>query len=135
MLRRGEASAAADRFENRYPTANRKTAPMKKAAAAPDLTGVSDQEWQEARRRLAIIQHLAATPERTRSSTADAARDLKLSVPQTYRLLQSYQKDPRLTNFLPARRGPKHGRRLLSPVAEEIIEAAITEIYLTRQKP
>ncbi len=108
---------------------------MKKAAAGPDLTGVSDQDWQEARRRLAIIQHLAATPERTRFSTADAARDLKLSVPQTYRILQSYQQDPRLTNFLPARRGPKQGRRLLTPAAEEIIEAAIAEVYLTRQKP
>ena len=108
---------------------------MKKAATVPDLTDVSDQEWQEARRRLAIIQSLASTPERTRAAAREAARELKLSVMQTYRLLNRYQSDPRLTNFLPARRGPKQGRRLLPPAAEEIIEAAIAEVYLTRQKP
>jgi putative transposase len=107
---------------------------MKKAATVPDLTDVSDQEWQEARRRLAIIQSLEATPERTKAATQEAARELKLSVMQTYRLLKCYQSDPRLTTFLPVRRGPRQGRRLLPPAAEQIIEAAIAEVYLTRQK-
>ena len=108
---------------------------MKKPAVAPDLTQVSDEDWQEAHRRLATIQRLAATSERTRSCMQDAARELKLSEIQVYRLLQRYKADPRLTNFLPARRGPKQGRRHLTPAVEEIIEAAIAEFYLTRQKP
>jgi putative transposase len=107
----------------------------KEEATTSDLTDVSDQDWQETRRRLAIIQQLAATPERTRSRAQVAAQELQLSVTQAYRLLQRYQADPRLTNLLPAPRGRKHGDRRLTSIVEEIIHTAIDEVYLTRQKP
>jgi len=108
---------------------------MKRAAVTPELTEVSPQDWQEARRRLEIIQPLAADSDRTRESVGIAARSLQLSVTQAYRLLQRYAADPRLTSLLPHRRGPKSGRSGLPTIVDEVIQAAIDEVYLTRQKP
>ena len=100
-----------------------------------DLTEIDDGEWQEARRRLEVIQQLATLPERTRECAKVAARQLQLSVTQAYRLLERYRADPRLTSLLPARRGPKTGGRRLPQVIEEVIQTAIEELYLSRQKP
>jgi putative transposase len=108
---------------------------VKAQAETPDLSEVSDRDWQEARRRLEVIQQLAAAPARTRLCAEVAAVQLQLSVTHAYRLLCRYRADPRLTSLLPARRGPKHGHRRLPEMVEEIIEAAIEEMYLTRQKP
>jgi putative transposase len=102
---------------------------------ARDLTEIHDGEWQEARRRLAVIQQLAALSGRTREGATVAARQLQLSVTQAYRLLERYQADPRLTSLLPARRGPKTGGSRLPQMIEEVIETAIEELYLSRQKP
>lgn len=103
--------------------------------SAQDLTEIGDPDWREARRRLAVIQQLAALPGRTRACARVAAQQLQLSVTHAYRLLERYQADPRLTSLLPARRGPKTGNRRLPEMVEEIIERAIEELYLTRQKP
>lgn len=108
---------------------------MTSNAISPDLTEVPPRDWQEARRRLEIIQPLAAVADRTRSSVSSAAQQLQLSVTHAYRLLKRYDADPRLTSLLPARRGRKQGERRLPAVVEDVIRSAIEEIYLTRQKP
>jgi putative transposase len=108
---------------------------MTRARVSPELTEVSPQDWQEARRRLEIIQPLAAAADRTRSSVHLAAKQLKLSVTHAYRLLKRYDADPRLTSLLPARRGRKPGHCRLATMVEEVIQTAIDEVYLTRQKP
>ena len=100
-----------------------------------DLTEVSSQDWQEARRRLEVIQSLATATGRTRCSVEEAAELLRLSVTHAYRLLRRYESDPRLTSLLPARRGRKQGHSRLAAVVEQLIQAAIEEVYLTRQKP
>src|SRR6185437_4555031 len=100
-----------------------------------ELTEVSSQDWQEARRRLEVIQSLAAATGRTRCSVEEAAELLRLSVTHAYRLLKRYESDPRLTSLLPARRGRKQGHNRLATMVEQIIQSAIEEVYLTRQKP
>lgn len=100
-----------------------------------DLTEVSSQDWQEARRRLEVIESLATVTDRTRCSVEEAAELLRLSVTHAYRLLKRYESDPRLTSLLPGRRGRKQGHSRLATMVEEVIGAAIEEVYLTRQKP
>jgi putative transposase len=102
---------------------------------APELIEVPEQDWQEARRRLAIIQPLSTMRDRTSETIGVAAKHLQVSVTHTYRLLKRYEADPRLTSLLPAPRGPKRGHSRLQPLVEEVIEACIEEVYLTRQKP
>src|SRR6185437_13590027 len=98
-------------------------------------TEVSSQDWQEARRRLEVIQSLATATGRTRCSVKEAAELLRLSITHAYRLLKRYESDPRLTSLLPARRGRKQGHSRLAAMVEQLIQAAIEEVYLTRQKP
>ena len=100
--------------------------------STPELTEVPEQDWQEARRRLAIIQPLSATKDRTRDSVTLAARHLRLSVTHAYRLLKRYDADPRLTSLLPFPRGPKQGKSRLQPLVEDVFVPAI--IYLIGRK-
>jgi len=53
--------------------------------STPELIEVPEQDWQEARRRLAIIQPLSAAKARTRDSVTLAAKHLRLSVTHAYR--------------------------------------------------
>src|SRR5438874_13585524 len=108
---------------------------MTGARVSLELTEVSPQDWQEARRRFEIIQPLAAAADRTRSSVQQAPRQLQLGVTHAYRLLKRYKAEPRLTSLLPARRGRKQGERRLATMVEEVIQTVIDEVYLTRQKP
>jgi len=103
--------------------------------STPELIEVPEQDWQEARRRLTIIQPLSATRARTRDSVTLAAKHLRLSVTHAYRLLKRYDADPRLTSLLPAPRGPKQGHSRLQPLVEDVIRTSIEEDYLTRKKP
>ncbi len=103
--------------------------------STPELIEVPEQDWQEARRRLSIIQPLSATKARTREGVTLAAKHLRLSVTHAYRLLKRYDADPRLTSLLPAPRGPKQGHSRLQPLVEDVIRTSIEEDYLTRQKP
>jgi putative transposase len=104
-------------------------------ASSPELSNVSSRDWQEARRRFAVIQPLTTLSKRTRLSVQAAAHDLGLSVTHAYRLLKRYDTDPKLTSLLPVRRGRRQGYCRLDPVAEQVIQTTIDEVYLTRQKP
>lgn len=108
---------------------------MKQPAICPELTEVSAPEWKEASRRLEIIRTVATAAGRTRSRMQQAAQQLKLSAAQLYRLLKRYDADPRLTSLLSDRRGPRKGQRRLDLLIEDVIQATIDEVYLTRQKP
>ena len=108
---------------------------MKKEPTSPELMEVSAKDWEAARQRFEVIRPLAACAQRTRSSVRLAAHQLQLSVTQVYRLLKRYDRDPRLTSLLPARRGCKPGHSRLPAITEDLIQGTIDEVYLTRQKP
>jgi putative transposase len=103
---------------------------MSAAAGTPDLSGVPAAQWLEARRRHAAIRALAETPERTR-----AAAVLGIDISFVYKLLARYEADPRVTSMLPRRRGRRDGDLVLAAEVDEVIQAAIDEMFLTRQRP
>jgi putative transposase len=108
---------------------------MNRAAGVPDLADVPAADWREAQRRFEVIQVLAKTPDRTRADAEDAAAALKCSLSQLYRLLAHYIDDPRVTGLLPGRRGRRPGELQLPAAIDEVVTAAIDEVYLSRQKP
>lgn len=99
-----------------------------------DISEIPPATWQEAKRRLSVIRQLAALEGRTREDVINAGKALGISATVVYRLLVRYRADRRLTSLLPERRGPREGQRLPVEV-EEIVEAAIDDVYLKRQKP
>lgn len=107
---------------------------MSPAAGTPDLSGVPAEEWVEARRRHAAIRELAETPGRTRADAEATAAVLGFDISFVYKLLARYQADPRVTSMLPGRRGRRDGDLALAAEVDEVIQAAIDEMFLTRQR-
>lgn len=108
---------------------------MKGQFSAPDVLSVSAEQWEEARRRLAVIRPLVQRTERTRSEVAAAAGELGLSIAQLYRLMRRYAADPRLTALVPQPCGGVRGRSRLSVEIEFLVDSVIETMYLTRQRP
>jgi len=107
---------------------------MSVAAGTPDLSGVPAAEWLEARRRHAAIRALAEMPGRTRADAEATAAVLGFDISFVYKLLARYQADARVTSMLPGRRGRRSGDLVLAAEVDEVIEAAIDEMFLTRQR-
>jgi putative transposase len=89
----------------------------------------------EARRRQAAVRALAELPERTRADAEATAAALGFDVSFVYKLLARYLADPRVTSMLPGRRGRRVGDLVLATEVDEVIQAAIDEMFLSRQRP
>ncbi len=107
---------------------------MKAGLSAPELTSVSTEQWEEARRILPAIQRLAAQPNRRRNDVIAEARALGCGPTHLYALLGRYLADPRLTSLLPRMPGRPRGFWLCSEQINALINDAIESVYLTRQK-
>lgn len=103
--------------------------------STPDLTMVSEADWNEARRRLPVIRRLAENRPRTRADVLAGAAELGFGATQIYAFLRAYLDDPRLTTLLPAGCGPPWGYSKLKAEVNAVIEEAIDAVYLTRQRP
>jgi putative transposase len=108
---------------------------MTRAADTPDLADVPAVDWREARRRFEVINALAQMPERSRSDAEAAAGMLGYSTSLVYRLLARYLADARVTSLLPGRRGRRHGQLLLPAEVDEVVQATIDAVFLSRQRP
>ena len=108
---------------------------MSEACGAPELSSVTEPQWAEARRCMAVIMKVSKLPHRTRSDVRAAATELGYSCAQVYRWLKRYAHDPRLTSLLPRKRGPAPGLLRLSTQINETVDEAIETMYLTRQRP
>jgi putative transposase len=108
---------------------------MTEAVGIPDLTEISKDNWERARRRFEVIQSFAKLTDRTRTHGRLAANELGCSIALIYRLLGRYQADPRLTSCLPEKRGRRLGLLQLPANVEQIIETTVEELHLTRQRP
>lgn len=102
---------------------------------APELSLVSEADWNEARRYLPAIRRLAETRSRTRADVLRAAAELGCGASHTYVLLQRYLSDPRLTSLLPRTPGPHGGFSKLDPEVDRLIDEMIDVVYLKRQRP
>lgn len=105
------------------------------SASPPELDQAPDVDWDEARRRLAIIQPLLDEPRRPRSKVEKAAKDANKDTTTLYRWMKLYGEQERLSALLPPKRSGGRGKGRLEPQREELIETAITDRYLQRQRP
>jgi len=107
---------------------------MSDQRSAPELLSVSTTQWDEARRRLAVIGRLADSTERTRAQVVAAAGELGFGPTYVYGLLRRYLADPRLTSLLSRPCGGVRGRSRLPSEIEAVVDEAIEKVYLTRQR-
>ncbi|WP_174450867.1 hypothetical protein [Azospirillum baldaniorum] len=95
----------------------------------------SDAEAALLRARLDAVTRLAAQTQRTRLDVEREAAQLGISAVALYKLLRRYSDDPKPESVLELRRGWTKGRSRLNTQKSDIIDAAIEDTYLTREKP
>lgn len=108
---------------------------MKTPLVDAELTLVTAEQWEEARRALPIVRELAANPDRTRAQVVAAAAALGCGPTHLYALVRRYSADRRLTSLLPQRPGPDRGYSRLTEQVEALVDEAIETLYLTHQRP
>lgn len=101
----------------------------------PEISTVEESRWEEARRCLPIIHALSERVGRTRDQVIAAGAKLGYGPTYTYRLLNRYLVEPRLTSLLPQPRGRRHGVSQCSLEIDQLINEVIESMYLTRQRP
>lgn len=100
-----------------------------------DLTLISDADWEEAKRREAVLKPLADKPKCSLEAAKQAAKQLNLSWRQVYNLLRRYRNyDKQLLVLLPQKSTGGKGRSRLKFTVEQIIQTVIEDYYLTRQQ-
>jgi putative transposase len=99
-----------------------------------DLALYSDDEWAEAQRRLQAIKPLLENPIRSRADAETLSAKHKVHVTTLYRWLKLFQDAGHVSALVPTKRGRKDGTKLLETEQEKIIESAIEDIYLSKQR-
>ncbi|MCG5514755.1 MULTISPECIES: Mu transposase C-terminal domain-containing protein [unclassified Ectothiorhodospira] len=103
-------------------------------AAGRDIEDICDEDWKEAQRRFAVIKPLLDDPGRTREKVRLAAEVEGVATGTLYDWIRAYNESGQLSALVPQKRGRKPGQTGLDSDIEEIIEAAIQEIYLSKQR-
>ena len=100
-----------------------------------ELDQIPEADWKLAARRERIIAPLADRDHVTQSEIEQAGKALRLGPAMVFRLLARYRRKRCTSVLVPEPRGRKCGSRILDPSLEKIIETAIKDFYLRREKP
>lgn len=101
----------------------------------PNWQSASENDWEAARRREKLIRPLIARGSITHNDVDAAAAGLGLSRSFMYKLLARYRRRPQTSSLLFAKRGRPEDSRSLDPEREQLIQNAIREFYLRRERP
>ncbi|MCX9158056.1 helix-turn-helix domain-containing protein [Niveibacterium sp. 24ML] len=102
------------------------------AAQDRDLDAVSKDAWDEAKRRLSIIQPLVGRYEHGARLADALAREHGLSVPTLYRWRNLYLGSGLLSSLLPTKRSGGRGKsRISDPRIEEALRHTVEDYYMT----
>lgn len=99
-----------------------------------DLTQYSKSDWSKAQRRFAAIKPLLDDPIHTRADAGKVAAAAGVHVATMYHWLKLYQTAGHVSALVPEKRGRKSGTRLLDSAQEAVIDSAIEDVYLHKQR-
>ncbi len=97
---------------------------------------LTDEQWEEARRRAFVIRQLCKGDANTGFEVAWASQELRLSRASVYRLIKAWRvSGGSLLSLAPSSPNGGRGSTRLSPAVEHIVDNEIRRSYLSRQKP
>ncbi|HYA39644.1 MAG TPA: Mu transposase C-terminal domain-containing protein [Candidatus Methylomirabilis sp.] len=100
-----------------------------------DLSQIAEPDWDEARRRAAVLRPLAELQPCPRLRARAAGAELGLSERQVYRLIQRLREtDGALTAVLPGGSDGGRGKRRLATSRETLLRGLIQDVFITPQK-
>jgi putative transposase len=108
--------------------------PSSTTAVQPDLAGLDERDWAEARRRLELIGPLLDGARCPRAAIVERARGAELDASTLYRWARAYRASGLLSSLLPYKPSGGRGKSRLPPAVEQIVTDAIAEHFLTRQQ-
>ncbi|HME20633.1 MAG TPA: Mu transposase C-terminal domain-containing protein [Acetobacteraceae bacterium] len=112
-----------------------RVAPLARRAPLRDELHYSEAHWADAMRRRELLRALADRPARTTADVSAAAAELGVSPRRVWGLLRQMRAlGDDVTQFLPARHGPRATKRL-DPRVEAIVAHAIDQHYARRTRP
>lgn len=101
---------------------------------AVEFKDVTEEDWDDAETRLAVIRPLVRNPYRTRLQVEELAKKKFSSPASIYRWLDAYEKNLRLSSLLPKQRSDAKNSKRLLPAVESIIEQAIDRKFKKKGK-
>lgn len=110
---------------------------MKNARNPADrLKVMTEQELAVLQRRHSLIKNLANVYRPSQAQTAAVAQELGLHDRQVRRLVARFRsEDDQSLSLVPKTAGRRPGKRLLSPIMEQIIADVLTRCYINKQRP
>ena len=102
--------------------------------ADKDISGYTDEEWNEGQKRFQAIKPLINSPLRTRAEAERLAALNGVHVGTLYRWLNDYTNAGHVSVLVPAKRGRKAGTRMLNEALEAILQSVIEDVYLHKQR-
>lgn len=100
----------------------------------PNKLDVNDHQWNLAVEREKVIRPLLDAGKLSAVDIETACNILDIGRSRLYALIEQYRDSPVTSSLISAAPGPKKGSRRLTSEMEALIEEAIHEAYLTRQK-
>ena len=104
-------------------------------ASPPDLSKISDTDWQIADARYAAIRPLLETERCTATEVARQAQQVGVHMVTLYRWLNRFKASGQRSALLPDNPNGGRGQSRLSDAVETLLSASIEDHYLTAQKP
>ncbi|WP_026287830.1 Mu transposase C-terminal domain-containing protein [Thioalkalivibrio sp. ALJ24] len=105
------------------------------SGSSVELELISDEDWNVAQERMAVIRPLLENDWRSVVDVQQAAKEAGVNQATIYRWIQRYEVTGRASSLVPVRRGPKPGGVRIPDEVEEVIQATIEERYLSKQRP
>jgi putative transposase len=104
------------------------------AAGPSDLAAIPEELWAVARKRFAALKPLIESGKFNADAVGKRASECGIHRSTLYRWLQQYLKQHTLACLLPQQSGPRTGGRHLPTSVENVIETALQNRFLTRQR-
>ncbi|WBO83621.1 helix-turn-helix domain-containing protein [Hymenobacter yonginensis] len=113
----------------------RPPSPAAEAATVPaiPLELVSDEQWAEAQKRLAIIQPLLAR-RGDGQLVQEAARRHRIGPATLYRWMNQFEATGQVSQLIPSRSSGGEGKTRLSAEVEALVRASVEEVHQTKQR-
>lgn len=100
-----------------------------------NLPDINDILWNIGKKRIDVISPLAEQRKCSKASVAEAAKTLQLSTRHIYQLIRACRASQgMLTSLIPKKPMGGKGKSRLSKTQESVINAVISNLYLTSQK-
>lgn len=103
--------------------------------SAVDIDAIAEEDWKVAQTRFEAIKPLVNAGETSRQLVVERAQEVGVDPATLYRWLSRYRTVDAISALIPFKRGWRPGKGRLPDFAETVIQDAIKDVYLKRERP